>query len=222
LRSAGIARRRVVRLELVAPQGLDARDALLARQPVQRVLRRIDAAHRLLRRAGGGLVLLLPDRADHPLLLLLELLLGEGRRDEHLDQDVEQEVGVARERRSGDVDADGIRGVGGERQARGPALESLGELELGAPRRALEELAGRDGGDEAPVRRREEAPGAERARDRERRVHPVLEHVHVRAVWERAVAHPLGERGAGRRRRGGGHVGSSSPAADPASPVFGT
>ena len=136
-----------------ALEPLDPRDPLLARQAVQRMVRRIDPAHRRLVGAQRGLLLLLPDRADQPLLLLVELLGREGRRAQHLDERVEQQIGVARKRRARDVHADRIARVRGKGKARGAALEVLGELELRPARGPLHQLAGGDRGDETAVRR---------------------------------------------------------------------
>ena len=115
----GAVARAVERLEVGATERLHPRDPLLARVAIQRVVRRIDAAHRRLVGAGGGLFLLLADRADQALLLLVELLGREGRRAEDLDQRVEQEIGVAREGAAADVHADRVRGVRGKGEARG-------------------------------------------------------------------------------------------------------
>src|SRR5262249_21739931 len=82
----------LVAFQVLARERLRARDPLAARAAVERVLRRIDAPQRRLLRPRGRLVLLLPDRSDEPLLLLLELFLREGRLAEDLGEEVEEDL----------------------------------------------------------------------------------------------------------------------------------
>ena len=202
----------VVGLERAALERLDSFDPLVGRQAVQGVVRRIDPPHRGLVGAKGRLFLLLPDRSDEPLLLLVELVGGEGRRAQHLDERVEQQIDVAGEGRSRDVHADRVAGIRRKGQARGAALEILGELQLGPARGPLHQLAGGDRSDETAVRRGIEAARPQRARERDRRVESVLENEEPGAVSKRPRSDGVDE-GRTPRRGGSGHASppSSSP-----------
>ena len=120
---------------------------------------------------------------------------GKTRRAEDLGERVEQQVGVARERRRRRRPRRPGRSASDEKDRLAARLSrSSASCELRAARGALHQLARRHRRDQAPVLGRVEPPGLERAREGDRRIEPVLEDEEARAVGERALAHGLGER----------------------------
>ncbi len=73
--------------------------------------RRVHAAQRLFEGARRGLVLLLANRADQAFLLFLELLFRKHRGEQRLREDVEEEIGIARQRGARDVHSNRVGGI---------------------------------------------------------------------------------------------------------------